>query len=341
MNSRSDSLYRQLFAYPEIVRDLLAGFLPADWARSLDVSMLERVNASYASDRGKQRHQDMVWRARVGGEWVYVYILLEFQARSDRWMALRMQVYVGLLLQDLVAQHRLSRRGKLPPVLPIVLYHGHRPWRGSKDLAGLMLAPPAGLEHFQPRQRYLLIDQHRSLATADPANILGILFRLLGAKSNADLLSALGAFAERMKAPDIARARDSLARWVYTTLQDEFGEANMNFEEEPVMLFNRRFKTYEALLEYEAVNRGRTEGLEEGRREGLQQGMQQGRREGEHGALKGVLQTLLDRQNAPLPGGVADKVEHADAAQLSAWIQALIDGSDPAQVFTAANHPAA
>ncbi len=109
MNTRSDTLYRQLFAHPEIVRDLLAGFLPADWARSLDVSAFERVNASYASDRNKQRHQDMVWRAKVGGEWVYVYILLEFQARSDRWMALRMQVYVGLLLQDLV-ERRIERR---------------------------------------------------------------------------------------------------------------------------------------------------------------------------------------------------------------------------------------
>ncbi|WP_229214678.1 Rpn family recombination-promoting nuclease/putative transposase [Duganella sp. HH101] len=54
MNTRSDTLYRQLFAHPEIVRDLLAGFLPAGWARSLEVGAFERVNASYASDCGKQ-----------------------------------------------------------------------------------------------------------------------------------------------------------------------------------------------------------------------------------------------------------------------------------------------
>jgi len=202
MNTRSDTLYRQLFAHPEIVRDLLAGFLPADWARSLEVAAFERVNASYASDRGKQRHQDMVWRAKVGGEWVYVYILLEFQARSDRWMALRTQVYVGLLLQDLVAQHRLTRRGKLPPVLPIVLYHGRRPWRASRELADLMLPPPDGLELYQPRQQYMLIDQHGQMNLDDPANILGILFRLLRSKTNKEMLSALDDFAERMKAPD-------------------------------------------------------------------------------------------------------------------------------------------
>src|SRR3954465_8933831 len=103
MKTRSDTLYKQLFAHPEIVRDLLAGCLPAAWTGSLEVGAFERVNASYASDHGKTRHDDMVWRARIGGEWVYVYILLEFQTRSDRWMALRMQVYIGLLYQDLVA----------------------------------------------------------------------------------------------------------------------------------------------------------------------------------------------------------------------------------------------
>ncbi|RFP15927.1 MULTISPECIES: Rpn family recombination-promoting nuclease/putative transposase [unclassified Duganella] len=349
MKTRSDTLYRQLFAHPEIVRDLLAGFLLADWARTLDVGAFERVNASYASDRGKQRHQDMVWRAKVGGEWVYVYILLEFQARSDRWMALRMQVYVGLLLQDLVARHCLTRCDKLPPVMPIVLYHGRGLWRASRDLTDLMLPPPMGLEVYQPQQQYMLIDQHRHMNPDDPANILGIVFRLLRSKTNKEMLSALGDFAERMKAPDIARARDSLTRWVRTTLQDEFDEANMSSGEEPVMLFNRRFKTYEALLEYEAVKRGRLKGLKEGRRKGMRQGMrqgvqqgvQQGRQEGERTALKGVLQGLLDRRNAPLPVGITEKMDHADTAQLSAWIQALAEGGNPAEVFTAANHPAA
>lgn len=283
MNTRSDTLYRQLFAHPEIVRDLLAGFLPA----------------------------------------------------------LRMQVYVGLLLQDLVAQHRLTRRGKLPPVLPIVLYHGRDPWRASRELADLMLAPPAGLEAYQPRQQYMLIDQHRHMNPDDPANILGIVFRLLRSKTNKQMLSALSAFAERMKAPDIARARDSLTRWVCTTLQDEFDEANMSLGEEPVMLFNRRFKTYEALLEYEAVKRGRLKGLKEGRRKGLRQGIQQGMQQGRVEGLQEALYALLAGRNASLPAELAEKVADADAAQLSAWIEALSDGRDPAQIFTAANHSAA
>jgi hypothetical protein len=53
MKTTADSLYKQLFAHPEIVRDLLAGFLPVDWARALVVDAFERVNASYASDMAR------------------------------------------------------------------------------------------------------------------------------------------------------------------------------------------------------------------------------------------------------------------------------------------------
>src|SRR3954470_20951314 len=166
MKSTADTLYKQLFAHPEIVRDLLAGFLPVDWARALVVDAFERVNASYASDTGKIRHDDVVWRARIGGDWVYVYILLEFQTRPDRWMALRMQVYIGLLYQDLVAQHRLSKHGKLPPVLTIALYRGRRPWHAATELAELMLPAPAGIQHFQARQKYLLMREALQLFVA-------------------------------------------------------------------------------------------------------------------------------------------------------------------------------
>ncbi|WP_445233443.1 hypothetical protein [Duganella rhizosphaerae] len=38
MASEDDTAYKQLFAYPEMVRDLLLGFVPGDWVRQLDLS---------------------------------------------------------------------------------------------------------------------------------------------------------------------------------------------------------------------------------------------------------------------------------------------------------------
>jgi predicted transposase/invertase (TIGR01784 family) len=341
MNSQADTLYKQLFAHPEMLRELLTGFLEADWAATLSVGAFERVNASYASERGKARHDDMVWRVNVGGEWVYVYILLEFQSRSDRWMALRMQVYIGLLYQDLVRQRQLSHGRKFPPVIPVVLYSGRRPWRAATELAELTLPPPEGLEAFQPRQKYLLVEQRWNQSVDVHSNVLAIIFQLLRSTNDADLRAALRLFAERVKAPDLQPARASLMRWLQSTLRLEFSELDVDTEEKMDILFNQRFKRYEDLLEYEAIEKGRkkghqeglAEGLDEGRQQGIQQGMQQGMQQGLRLALQDILQLSDPNNGGELPGYIAEKIHVADIDQLSEWIKSLARGVPPRQLF--------
>ena len=68
----------------------------------------------------------MIWWVRWGQDWLYVYLLLEFQSTVDRFMAVRILSYVGLLYQDLIRSGQLTASGQLPPVLPLVLYNGVR-----------------------------------------------------------------------------------------------------------------------------------------------------------------------------------------------------------------------
>lgn len=120
MSGNHDLGYKQLFAHPELVRDLLAGFTRLECFRHLAVSAFERVNGSFVSERYSERHGDMLWRVRLDDHVLYVYLLLEFQSQAEHWMALRMQVYIGLLYQDLVKRREFSPGGSLPPVLPVV-----------------------------------------------------------------------------------------------------------------------------------------------------------------------------------------------------------------------------
>lgn len=312
----NDALYKQLFSHPEIVRDLVAGFLVADWAQALEVGAFERVNASYASDGGKARHEDVVWRARIGGEWVYVYILLEFQARPERWMALRMQVYIGLLYQDLVAQRKLSKHGKLPPVLPIVLYHGRRRWRAATTLTELMLPPPAGLACYQAQQRYLLIDQHHD---ALRGNLVGLLFRVARARSRTELEIAAAEIAARLRQPDLASARASVVRWLQLTLQDDFYPSMMDLEEDD-MKRKPRFCFEEVFTDefFDRLLGPGEEALRESARQGVQQGIEQGMQDGERLTLQGVLRDMLAGED------VEAELAAADNTQLRAWIHSLI-----------------
>jgi predicted transposase YdaD len=62
MSTPHDTSYKQLFSCPEMMRDLLIGYVPGKWLENADFSTLTQVGASYVSATGKQRHDDMVWR---------------------------------------------------------------------------------------------------------------------------------------------------------------------------------------------------------------------------------------------------------------------------------------
>ena len=111
-----DNSYKLLFSHAEMVADLLRGFIREDWVRKLDFASLEKVNAGYVSDGMRGRESDVVWRLRWkgSGQWIYVYLLLEFQSTVDPFMAVRVMTYLGLLYQDLIRNRELTPSGKLP-----------------------------------------------------------------------------------------------------------------------------------------------------------------------------------------------------------------------------------
>ena len=56
----------------------------------------------------------MIYRINLysGGE-MYLYLLLEFQSKPDKWMALRVLVYVSLLYQHLVQGEAIDVKWKI------------------------------------------------------------------------------------------------------------------------------------------------------------------------------------------------------------------------------------
>ncbi|MEI8208727.1 MAG: Rpn family recombination-promoting nuclease/putative transposase, partial [Methylococcales bacterium] len=83
MKKPHDSSYKFLFSNPELVRDLIMGFIPDEWLHSLDYTTLEKMPCSYITEDLRERADDIVWRVKVHGDWVYLYILIEFQSRVD------------------------------------------------------------------------------------------------------------------------------------------------------------------------------------------------------------------------------------------------------------------
>jgi hypothetical protein len=96
-------------------------------------------------------------------------------------MALRVLVYAGLLWQHLVTEKRRPPDGKLPPILPVVLYNGDRHWAAPLALRDLIGLPgETQLWRWQPAMRYQIADEgaftEDDLASRDA--LLALLFRL-------------------------------------------------------------------------------------------------------------------------------------------------------------------
>jgi predicted transposase YdaD len=333
MSGDHDLGYKQLFAHPELVRDLLAGFTSFACFRALEPSAFERVNASYVSERFSERHGDMVWRVRLGEEVIYVYLLLEFQSQAERWMALRMQVYVGLLYQDLVKRREFGPDGKLPPVLPVVFYNGAAPWNANDELRSLVGSGPAELGDFQASQRYLLIDQ-RTVVQAqlgEARNVVAELFRLELSDTPDILISVTATLAAWLCGDDQAPLRRSIAAWIARLQKREFDGAT--FDEIESLLEGsamgerivRKYATWADFLEDRGLQRGLAQGREEGREQGREEVL---------GKLRIVFKRQLVTRFGALPDSIGIRIDQAPEADIERWMERVVNAPNVDAVLT-------
>jgi predicted transposase/invertase (TIGR01784 family) len=266
-----DHSYRQLFSHVEMVRDLLTGFVRDDWVGSLDLDSLEPVKGSFVTDDYRDREDDVIWRVRWSDGWLYIYILIEFQSTEDRFMAVRIANYATLLYQDLIAQGALTRSGRLPPVLPIVLYNGEPRWTAQTDLFALIESAPGGLERYRPQWSYLLLDEG-AIARDDNyppevRNLVAALFRLEKARDEATWLAVYARLVELLDSAALDSLKRAFGRWIDRSfIRKKRPEIRLpdidDFNEVHVML-QQRVEQWNA----EILERGRQEGRHEGRRE--------------------------------------------------------------------------
>jgi predicted transposase/invertase (TIGR01784 family) len=303
--AEQDLGYKLLFAHREMVADLLSGFIREPWVAEVELDTLERVSGSYVSDDLREREDDIIWRVRWRGGWLYVYVLLEFQATVDRFMALRMLVYVGLLYQDLIRSKQLTPDGRLPPVVPVVLYNGEDRWTAAREISELIEAVPGGLEKYRPQMQYLLLEerQYQDSELASMRNLVAALFRLENSRGPEELFRVIEALIEWLQTPEQADLSRAFVVW----LRRSFLVRRIPGVEVPEIENLQEARTMLA----ERVK----DWTEQWREEGREKGRQEGRQEGE----AALLTRQLERRFGALAATVRDRIAHADSDQLLMW----------------------
>lgn len=314
-----DHSYKLLFSHREMVADLLRGFVSEAWVHELDFDSLEKMNMSYVTDDLRAREDDIVWRVRWGQDWLYVYLLLEFQSTVAPFMAVRILSYVGLLYQDLIRSGQWTMARRLPPVFPVVVYNGSKPWDAATEVAELIEAEPEELARYRPRLRYFLLDEGR-LSEQDLVplrNVAAALFRLENSRTPREVEQVLETLIDWVKAPEQESLRRAFTVWAKRVFL-------------PGRMPHVEFEQLNDLQEVRSMLAERViEWTEEWKRQGLEQGRQEGRQEGE----AALLVRQMDRRFGPLSAEARRRIAEADAETLLVWGERLLEAKTLADIW--------
>lgn len=335
-----DQGYKSLFSHAQMVRDLLLGFVPQNWVKDLDFSTLEKYNDSFISDDLNERFDDVIWRIRFRGQWLYVYLIIEFQSKPDAFMAVRLLTYIGLLYQDLIkADETIRKRKRLPPVFPLVLYNGSTSWKAAQSLAELIEPMPEDLQAWQPSLCYKLIEEraYPDEALASLKNLVAILFRLENSKEIDQIARIIATLAPWVQEPENEGLRRAFVEWLNRIFLparlpgQKIGPMHDLIEVQTMLA--ERVKEWTRQWKQEGFEKGEKKGREKGIREGRQAGRQEGRQEGRKEGESELLKRLLTKRFGVLPVWVVTKLENASTEQLEVWAERVFDAASLESFF--------
>ncbi len=328
-----DSLVKWAFKQVPHAQGLLRAALSKEELSAVDLATLRVEDGGHVDAALRHLYSDLVLSAEMYGERVYFYALVEQQRKPEEMMVLRVGQYTmrmwGRMARDRVAAG--PRRGpgappssspggprRLPPILPIVLYNGQKPWTAPTAFQDLIVVPEAArgtlLPHI-PHFRIRLVDlsEGRMDGLVESAlTSLGwvVLWCLSVAGDDERLEREAGrigaALDEVLRSPDATAALLALLSYLGAT-HPEMPASKLRQIIEQVTGEQAREVVVTFLDQIE------------------QQGRKEGRAEGRTEASVTLLLGLLAKRFGPVPQEMKARIVSAGEQQLQRWALRVLD----------------
>ena len=302
--------------------------LPAPWTERLADAPVRIVDGNFVSRGLRASRSDRLCEVALEGDGPRSLVLLiEHKSANDPGTPLQIMGYLHDIWSRHAAQEGNSPRS-LPPVVPIVIYHGREPWTVPLSVSEAVEMPP-GMEPGEPWLVYVLF------------NLADIAYEDLSEDAEVRAGCGLLKYAFETAPPaHLQRIVDELG----TLTEPGFYYMVANYElalEELERLFrnaapglkDRMMATAAETWMKQGKAEGRAEGKAEGRAEGRAEGKAEGRAEGEARGKAEMLLRLMERRFGAVPEAVRAQVSAAPMADLDGWIDAILDARDVDEVF--------
>lgn len=275
-----NNLFQHTFSQRQVIKDFLHNFFPA-LAASLDLRTLKLDNNTYISEELAEYYADIVYSARTRDQKpVRIALLLEHKSDIPRFPHLQLLDYMqGIWRLDAQRTPPVGHKRQLTPVLPIILYHGKRPWR-KRAFAEYFPAVPPDVASMIPQLPFHLVDlsQHEDafLLRLRAGFLINTLLALKHAKDTEyvkrcfrQLFINLEHFPADEQVRNFIRV---LGVYIASTTTLEPIQIIQLTEQLPKPTQDMAMTTYEAFVK-QGIEKGIEQGIEKGQKEGLTIGM--------------------------------------------------------------------
>lgn len=135
-----DALFQALLADPADAGALIRALLPADVAARLTDDPPHRLDAGFVDAHLRGTRSDRLYAVTLTDTpSALVYVLLEHKSHPDPRTPLQLVGYMVRIWERVLAQKQ-APPDRLPPIFPVVVYHGRSPWRIPTSLVETLAA---------------------------------------------------------------------------------------------------------------------------------------------------------------------------------------------------------
>lgn len=120
-----DHAFKSAMSEIRVARDFLTHYLPEKIKNTINLDSLKLCSGSYIDAELKKSETDILYEAQsLSGGKNYLYCLFEHKSKPEKWLALQLLKYKSRIWDAYLKQN--SKANKLPLIVSIVLYNGHK-----------------------------------------------------------------------------------------------------------------------------------------------------------------------------------------------------------------------